>query len=50
LLRPSGTESVLRVMVECEDPHLAANLASVLALEVELATSSVHRPQELAVA
>lgn len=49
VLRASGTESVLRVMVECQDAHLAASLASALALEVELAASA-SRPLALAAA
>lgn len=39
LLRPSGTEPVVRVMVEGEDPSLVAKLAQELATSVEEAVS-----------
>ena len=39
LLRPSGTEPVLRVMVESEDPELTAYWASYLVSVVETAAS-----------
>ena len=40
VLRPSGTEPVIRVMVEGEDAALVKNLASELAESVEQACST----------
>ncbi len=40
LLRPSGTEPVLRVMVEGEDRALVESLAADLALVVERAAAA----------
>jgi len=40
LLRPSGTEPVVRVMVEGQNPRLAATLAKELAVTVEEALNS----------
>lgn len=48
LLRASGTEPVLRVMVECLDGEQAASLALALASEVEVALAGAWN--ELAVA
>jgi phosphoglucosamine mutase len=31
LIRPSGTEPLLRIMVECSDPELASDLAHRMA-------------------
>ena len=42
LLRPSGTEAVLRVMVEGEDAQQVERLARDIAAEVERATSRLH--------
>jgi phosphoglucosamine mutase len=39
LLRPSGTEPVVRVMVEGEDAHMVDNLARDLAVVVENAVA-----------
>ncbi|MFT7688057.1 MAG: phosphoglucosamine mutase [Candidatus Azotimanducaceae bacterium] len=39
LLRPSGTEPVVRVMIEGEDPSLVAQLTELLASEVQKADS-----------